>query len=581
MADTVGRLEVVLDARIQQFEAKVAKAESRLRRSGAGMEKSAGKLDKSIAGLTSRFGALVTVAGSAALARGLDRSITRLDAIGKTADRLGLTTTALQEMRSAAQQSGVSVQTLDMAMQRFGRRVAEARQGTGEAKAVIKELGIDLFDAAGRARSIEDVLEDVADKMSKMEDQTDRNRVAMKLFDSEGVALVNMLGKGSEAFRDMKEAATGVIGEAEIRNAEAFRNEIDLLVQHIEGKALGAIGRLAIDIRELLGLKTVADDMASAIPAGPGALEALASGAPIPRGGGPTSGSGGSSSATGGGRKGSSKAKRRTDFADAIQAQQEAQKLALEDLQYVGATEEAMRGLESARAAATVAQKLENAAKAEGRELTAEETVLIADLALAYGDVTYAISQAEAAHRAQTEAAEASKQAIEDIGNSIAGAISQADSFEDALKRVAVQLANLAIQGLFGAGPLGPALGGAGQGIGSSIASIFSAKGNAFGSSGVIPFAKGGVVDRPTVFPFAKGTGVMGEAGPEAILPLKRGPGGRLGVESAGGGTTIHQVNNFASGVDRAEQERFAAQIKRETVAAISEARRENPEFLA
>jgi hypothetical protein len=574
MADTVGRLEVVLDARIQQFEAKVAKAESRLRRSGAGMEKSAGKLDKSIAGLTSRFGALVTVAGSAALARGLDRSITRLDAIGKTADRLGLTTTALQEMRSAAQQSGVSVQTLDMAMQRFGRRVAEARQGTGEAKAVIKELGIDLFDAAGRARSIEDVLEDVADKMSKMEDQTDRNRVAMKLFDSEGVALVNMLGKGSEAFRDMREAATGVIGEAEIRNAEAFRNEIDLLVQHIEGKALGAIGRLAIDIRELLGLKTVADDMASAIPAGPGALEALASGAPIPRGGGPTSGAGGS-------RKGSSKAKRRTDFADAIQAQQEAQKLALEDLQYVGATEEAVRGLESARAAATVAQKLENAAKAEGRELTAEETVLIADLALAYGDVTYAISQAEAAHRAQTEEAEASKQAIEDIGNSIAGAISQADSFEDALKRVAVQLANLAIQGLFGAGPLGPALGGAGQGIGSSIASIFSAKGNAFGSSGVIPFAKGGVVDRPTVFPFAKGTGVMGEAGPEAILPLKRGPGGRLGVESDGGGTTIHQVNNFASGVDRAEQERFAAQIKRETVAAISEARRENPEFLA
>ena len=44
-------------------------------------------------------------------------------------------------------------------------------------------------------------------------------------------------------------------------------------------------------------------------------------------------------------------------------------------------------------------------------------------------------------------------------------------------------------------------------------------------------FARGGVVDRPTLFPMARGAGLMGEAGPEAILPLSRGRGGRLGVE--------------------------------------------------
>lgn len=63
-----------------------------------------------------------------------------------------------------------------------------------------------------------------------------------------------------------------------------------------------------------------------------------------------------------------------------------------------------------------------------------------------------------------------------------------------------------------------------------------SAKGNAFDRAGVMPFAAGGVVDRPTLFPFARGTGLMGEAGPEAIMPLKRGRDGRLGVEMAGGG---------------------------------------------
>ena len=52
------------------------------------------------------------------------------------------------------------------------------------------------------------------------------------------------------------------------------------------------------------------------------------------------------------------------------------------------------------------------------------------------------------------------------------------------------------------------------------------------------------------MFPFANGTGLMGEAGPEAIMPLTRGPGGRLGVEAHGGGagTTNIVVNVDASG---------------------------------
>ena len=54
------------------------------------------------------------------------------------------------------------------------------------------------------------------------------------------------------------------------------------------------------------------------------------------------------------------------------------------------------------------------------------------------------------------------------------------------------------------------------------------------GGAELTAFAQGGVVNRPTVFPFARGVGLMGEAGPEAILPLKRGRSGRLGVEMNG-----------------------------------------------
>jgi hypothetical protein len=79
--------------------------------------------------------------------------------------------------------------------------------------------------------------------------------------------------------------------------------------------------------------------------------------------------------------------------------------------------------------------------------------------------------------------------------------------------------------------------------IGASISkALFNAKGNVFDHSGLVPFAKGGVVSRPTVFPFASGIGLMGEAGPEAILPLKRGADGRLGV--SGSGVTVNVINN-------------------------------------
>jgi hypothetical protein len=77
---------------------------------------------------------------------------------------------------------------------------------------------------------------------------------------------------------------------------------------------------------------------------------------------------------------------------------------------------------------------------------------------------------------------------------------------------------------------------------------VQAANGRVFAQNGIQPFARGGIVDRPTLFPFAKGTGLMGEAGPEAIIPLKRGRDGKLGVAGGGGGTTNVVVNVDASG---------------------------------
>jgi tape measure domain-containing protein len=87
-----------------------------------------------------------------------------------------------------------------------------------------------------------------------------------------------------------------------------------------------------------------------------------------------------------------------------------------------------------------------------------------------------------------------------------------------------------------------------------ALSSLFNpataANGKVFSANGIVPFAMGGIVDRPTIFPFAKGgIGLMGEAGPEAIIPLRRGPDGRLGVAgSGGGGSTTINVSVDAKG---------------------------------
>ena len=82
-----------------------------------------------------------------------------------------------------------------------------------------------------------------------------------------------------------------------------------------------------------------------------------------------------------------------------------------------------------------------------------------------------------------------------------------------------------------------------GGGLGGLLSSLFkfNALGGVYGSQGAMAFANGGaftnsIVSKPTLFPFANGTGLMGERGPEAIMPLARDSAGRLGVKSSGGG---------------------------------------------
>lgn len=125
------------------------------------------------------------------------------------------------------------------------------------------------------------------------------------------------------------------------------------------------------------------------------------------------------------------------------------------------------------------------------------------------------------------------------------------NSVLDGLAKLAQKLQDKMIDNFLNS--LGGGSGGGGGFLGSVGKALGFANGGAFGSSGVQQFAKGGaftnsIVNTPTLFRFANGGafGEMGEAGPEAIMPLKRGPDGALGVQSHGGGEITINIRGDA-----------------------------------
>jgi phage-related minor tail protein len=105
------------------------------------------------------------------------------------------------------------------------------------------------------------------------------------------------------------------------------------------------------------------------------------------------------------------------------------------------------------------------------------------------------------------------------------------------------------------------------QAVGSAMNAFLPfARGAGFSQGRVMPFAQGGVVTGATTFAMRGGTGLMGEAGPEAVLPLARGPGGKLGVSANGSARPINVTMNVTTpDVEsfRRSQGQIAAQVSR------------------
>ena len=187
------------------------------------VSKGLGRVGVNVAKLTVAFGTLGVAAG-ATIVRSQMKAI---DALGKTADKIGVTTEALGAMRHAAELTGVSVSTMEMGLQRAVRRISQAAQGSGEAKDALQEMQLSAVELS--KLPLDQMMHKVADALANQSSQYDRVRLAQKLFDSEGVALIQTLKGGSAGLKEMAEEAEALgilLSRADVAQVEAANDAL-------------------------------------------------------------------------------------------------------------------------------------------------------------------------------------------------------------------------------------------------------------------------------------------------------------------------------------------------------------------
>ncbi len=189
---TIGKINFKLIATTGQFQ-------KGMRRAGKQIGRFADRVKSSVRGMLNFRTAIATLAGSAGLGLLIKRTIDQVDLLSKTSTKLGVTAAALAKLQFAAKLTGVETRQLNMGLQRMIRRIAEAAKGTGEAKDALKQLGIDAVRVS--LLSADEQFLAVARAMEKVQKQSERVRLSFKLFDSEGVSLVNTLAEGEAGLK--------------------------------------------------------------------------------------------------------------------------------------------------------------------------------------------------------------------------------------------------------------------------------------------------------------------------------------------------------------------------------------------
>lgn len=211
------------EAKLSALGTSISTLKGKLSGVGEGFSKSMGRLST------------VTAIGAGALTGlffAVERAASAGDRIAKFSRRVGLTVDGLQALRFAAERSGLGAEEADKAFEKFGKAVSEAVVGTGEAGKLLVALGIPLKDSSGRLRKQEDILLDLAQAYTKIQDPQDKLRASWVLFGESGGGMVEMLNQGKDGVQGLMEEYKrlgGGLSQQQAANAEIFEDKLSNL----------------------------------------------------------------------------------------------------------------------------------------------------------------------------------------------------------------------------------------------------------------------------------------------------------------------------------------------------------------
>ena len=216
-----------------------------------------------------KFAALAGVAGIGAMVNANREAI---DVLAKTSDKLGIATEELAGLRHAAELTGNSQKNLDLGLQRMTRRISEAAQGSGVAAGALTELGLSATDLA--KMTPDEQFRQLADAFQQVDSQGDKVRLGFKLFDTEGVNLINTLELGSEGLRETAAEADALglaLTRVEAAQVEEANDSLLRVGQAVKGLGQQVTVKLApaisVAAEKLVGFATEGDRMSRVIDA--------------------------------------------------------------------------------------------------------------------------------------------------------------------------------------------------------------------------------------------------------------------------------------------------------------------------
>lgn len=166
-------------------------------------------------------GFVAAAAGVGILARS---TANMLEKMGQFSDRIGISVEALSQYKLVAELSGITFETLKTAFQRQVRRVSEAEKGYGSAKNALEELRLSAVDLKQLAP--EKQFELIAEKLKAIPSHADQVRLAMSIWDTEGVALLQIVNQDISAMRKLAEATGSTFTRADADRAAKFNTEL-------------------------------------------------------------------------------------------------------------------------------------------------------------------------------------------------------------------------------------------------------------------------------------------------------------------------------------------------------------------